>query len=121
MNYAGKRVIVAGAGTELIVRLVALGAEAHIVDAEKPPVSGIASFTECDLADDVSVEAAVQKIGKVVNVLFDCVGSPHLIAAVLPNMIDGSVVVTVGEFVVEAAADVAVRSVPTVDAMLDDF
>jgi NAD(P)-dependent dehydrogenase (short-subunit alcohol dehydrogenase family) len=120
MNYAGKRVIVAGAGTELILRLVALGAEAHVVGAERPSVSGIASFTECDLADDASVDAAVHKIGKIVNVLFDCVGSPHLVAAVLPNMIDGSWVVTVGDFAVELPAGVTVRIAPTVDAMLDD-
>jgi NAD(P)-dependent dehydrogenase (short-subunit alcohol dehydrogenase family) len=120
MNYAGKRVIVAGGGSELIMPLVELGAEAHVIGTEKPSISGIASFTECDLSDDASVDAAVHKIGKIVNVLFDCVGSLHLIAAVLPNMIDGSVVVTVGEFALDAPEGIAIRVAPSVEAILAD-
>ena len=120
MNYAGKRVIVAGGPAELIMRLVELGAEAHVVGTKRPSVSGIASFTECDLSDDAQIDTAIKKIGKIVNVLFDCVGSLHLIAAVLPNMIDGSGVVTVGEFEVEPPEAISISVVSAVDAMLSD-
>ena len=120
LQYSGKRVIVAGGGSELIMPLVELGAEAHVVGAERPSVSGIASFTECDLSNDAQIDAAVKKIGKIVNVLFDCVGSLHLIAAVLPNMIEGSVVVTVGEFAIEPLEGITIQVAPTVEAMLAD-
>jgi NADPH-dependent curcumin reductase CurA len=105
MNYAGKRVIVAGAPAEFVARLVDLGAEAHVIGTEKPAVSGIASFTECDLTDDAQIDSAVTKIGKIVNVLFDCVGSAHLVEAVLPNMIEGSRVLSVSDIPLDAMLD----------------
>jgi NADPH:quinone reductase-like Zn-dependent oxidoreductase len=118
MNYAGKRVIVAGATDEFIARLAELGAEAHVIGTTKPVLPGIASFTECDLADNGQIDAAVKKIGKIVNVVFDCVGSPHLVAVVVPNMIEGSSVVTLADPEIEPPPKITIRVVPTVDAML---
>lgn len=119
MNYAGKRVIVAGAEAEFVRRLVDLGAEAHVLGTSRPAVSGIASFTECDFAEDRSIESAVSKIGKIVNVLFDCAGSPHLVAAVLPNMIGGSCVLTLVEPAVTSPPAITITVASGVDAMLE--
>jgi hypothetical protein len=116
MDYAGKRVIVAGATDDFIARLVELGAEAHVVGPAKPTVTGIASFTECDFSDDAQVDGAVRKIGKIVNVLFDGAGSPHLVAAVIPNMIEGSSVLTLKAPAIEAPSAITITVVPNLDA-----
>lgn len=121
MNYAGKRVIVAGATDEFIARLVDLGAEAHVLGTSKPAVTGIASFTECDFADDAQIDAAVKKIGKIVNVLFDCAGVPHVVAAVLPNMIEGSCVLTLVEPAIASFAGITITVASGVDAMLENL
>jgi NAD(P)-dependent dehydrogenase (short-subunit alcohol dehydrogenase family) len=78
LGYTGKRVIVTGAasgiGAATTTLLVELGAEVHTLDLRKPDVAGLASFTECDLREPQQIDAAVDRIGSVVNMLFNCAG-----------------------------------------------
>jgi NAD(P)-dependent dehydrogenase (short-subunit alcohol dehydrogenase family) len=80
LGYAGKRVIVTGAasgmGAATAGILVDLGAEVHTIDIEKPSATGLASYTECDLRDPEAIDRAVERIGRVVNMLFNCAGVP---------------------------------------------
>jgi NAD(P)-dependent dehydrogenase (short-subunit alcohol dehydrogenase family) len=113
LQYAGKRVLVSGAasgmGAATARILVDLGAEVHAIDIKKPDLTGLASYTECDLREPSQIDDAVSKIGTVVNALFNCAGLPntfapldvmlvnfcglrHLTEAVLPNMLAGSAV-----------------------------
>ncbi len=113
LGYEGKRVIVTGAasgmGAATAAILVDLGVEVHAIDIKKPDVTGLASYTECDLRDPDQIDAAVDRIGKVVNMLFNCAGLPnsfpdldvmlvnfcglrHLTEAVAANMIEGSAI-----------------------------
>jgi NAD(P)-dependent dehydrogenase (short-subunit alcohol dehydrogenase family) len=81
LGYTGKRVIVTGAssgmGAATTRILVELGAEVHAVDIRKPDMTGLASYTECDLRDPEQIEATADKIGSVVNMLFNCAGLPN--------------------------------------------
>jgi NAD(P)-dependent dehydrogenase (short-subunit alcohol dehydrogenase family) len=81
LGYAGKRVIVSGAasgmGAATAEILVGLGAEVHALDVKKPDVAGLASYTECDLRDPAQIDAAVERVGRVVNMLFNCAGLPN--------------------------------------------
>jgi hypothetical protein len=106
LGYAGRRVIVAGAasdvGAAVTALLVELGAEVHAIDGARPAQAGIASFTETDLRDADQIESAVGKIGSVVNALFNCGrvpdGAPalrHLVEHVVPNMIPGSAIASI--------------------------
>lgn len=116
LQYSGKRVIVSGAasgmGAATAQILVDLGAEVHAVDIKKPDVTGLASYTECDLRDPEQIRAAVGRIGKVVNALFNCAGLPNtfpnldvmlvnfcglreLTERVLPNMVEGAAVASI--------------------------
>ena len=113
LQYEGKRVIVTGAasgmGAATAQILVDLGAEVHAIDIKKPDLAGLASFTECDLREPAQIDDAVNKIGKVVNALFNCAGLPNtfspldvmlvnfcglrqLTEAVIPNMVEGSAI-----------------------------
>ena len=47
------------------------------IDIKKPDVTGLASYTECDLRDPDQIDAAVDRIGKIVNMLFNCAGLPN--------------------------------------------
>jgi NAD(P)-dependent dehydrogenase (short-subunit alcohol dehydrogenase family) len=104
LGYEGKRVIVAGAGSALgaatAALLVELGAEVHAVDANKPDVPGLASFTECDLFDPHQIDAAVKRIGAYLNALFNCAplaadAVRQMSDAVLPILLPDSAVVGV--------------------------
>ena len=92
--------------------LVELGAEVHAIDIKKPDVTGLASFTETDLREPEQIDAAVAKIGKVVNALFNCAGLPntfsnldvmlvnfcglrHLTEAVIPNIVEGGAIASI--------------------------
>jgi NAD(P)-dependent dehydrogenase (short-subunit alcohol dehydrogenase family) len=116
LGYAGKRVIVSGAasgmGAATTALLVELGAEVHAVDIKKPDMSGLASFTETDLREPAEIDAAVRRIGKIVDCLFSCAGLPntfsnldvmlvnfcglrHLTEAVIPNMVEGGAIASI--------------------------
>jgi NAD(P)-dependent dehydrogenase (short-subunit alcohol dehydrogenase family) len=81
LGYEGKRVIVTGAGSGMGAAtariLVELGAEVHAIDIKQPHLPGLASFSECDLRDPVQIDTTVDKIGRVVNMLFNCAGLPN--------------------------------------------
>ena len=116
LGYEGKRVIVSGAasgmGAATAALLVELGAEVHAVDVNKPDLTGLASFTRTDLREPDQIDAAVGKIGKVVNALFNCAGLPntfsnldvmlvnfaglrHLTEAVAPNIVEGGAIASI--------------------------
>jgi NAD(P)-dependent dehydrogenase (short-subunit alcohol dehydrogenase family) len=106
LGYAGKRVIVTGAasgvGEATSKLLVELGAEVHAVDLRKPEISGLASFTEADPREPRQIDAAVDRIGAIVNALFECASVPdrehvaaaarHVTERVVPLMVEGSAV-----------------------------
>jgi NAD(P)-dependent dehydrogenase (short-subunit alcohol dehydrogenase family) len=116
LGYEGKRVIVTGAasgmGAATAQILVDLGAEVHAIDIKKPDMTGLASYTECDLREPEQIDDAVKKIGKVVNSLFNCAGLPntfapldvmlvnfcglrHITEAVIPNMLEESSIASI--------------------------
>ena len=116
LGYAGKRVIVSGAasgmGATTTELLVELGAEVHAIDVKKPEIAGLASFTETDLRDPARIDSAVNKVGAIVNALFNCAGLPntfsnldvmlvnfcglrHLTEAVIPNIVEGGSIASV--------------------------
>lgn len=116
LQYEGKRVIVTGAasgmGAATTEILVELGAEVHAIDINKPEVTGLASFSQVDLREPRQIEAAVAKIGKIINALFNCAGLPNtfpnldvmlvnfcglraLTEAVIPLMIEGSAIASI--------------------------
>src|SRR5262245_25114319 len=116
LGYEGKRVIVSGAasgmGAATAELLVELGAEVHALDIKKPDVTGLASYTETDLREPEQIDAAVAKIGKIVDSLFNCAGLPntfsnldvmlvnfcglrHLTETVVPNLIEGGAIASI--------------------------
>jgi D-arabinose 1-dehydrogenase-like Zn-dependent alcohol dehydrogenase len=118
LGYAGKRVIVFGAGqgtgAVAVGILVRLGAEVHAVGARRPDVRDLASFTEADVTDRAARAGAITKIGAVVNALFHC-GEPldagalaDVVTTVAPVMIDGAAVAAITtELTVGALAEIA--------------
>jgi NAD(P)-dependent dehydrogenase (short-subunit alcohol dehydrogenase family) len=113
LQYEGKRVVVTGAasgmGAATAQILVDLGAEVHAIDIKKPEVTGLASYSECDLSKPEQIDTTVGKIGSVVNALFNCAGLPntfpnldvmlvnfcglrHITEAFIPKMIEGSAI-----------------------------
>jgi NAD(P)-dependent dehydrogenase (short-subunit alcohol dehydrogenase family) len=116
LQYDGKRVIVTGAasgmGAATAKILVDAGAEVHAIDIKKPDLTGLASFSQCDLCRPDQIDETVAKIGSVVNGLFNCAGLPntfpnldvmlvnfcglrHLTEAVIPHMIEGSAIASI--------------------------
>ena len=117
LGYKGKRVIVSGCfsgmGEATAKLLLSLGAEVHGLDF-KPSALPLASFTQIDLRDPATIEAAVAGIGGRVDALFNCAGLPgggafpaldtfkvnflgtrHLTDSVLPLMGEGSAIVSI--------------------------
>ena len=104
LGYEGKRVIVTGAasgiGAATAAILVDLGVEVHAIDIKKPDVTSLASYTECDLRDPDQIDAAVDRIGQIVNALFNCAdaslvdfaGLRHLTEALVEDFLEGSAV-----------------------------
>lgn len=116
LQYEGKRVIVTGAasgmGAATAQILVDLGAEVHTIDIKKPEITGLASFSQCDLREPAQIEDTIGKIGKIVNALFNCAGLPNtfpnldvmlvnfcglraVTEAVVPLMIEGSAIASI--------------------------
>src|SRR6202012_2937287 len=80
MTYKHKRVVVSGCfsgmGEATAKLLLELGAEVHGLDY-KPSTLRLASFTQMDLRDPASIDAAAAKIGGKVDALFNCAGLPQ--------------------------------------------
>jgi len=80
LGYKGKRVVVSGCfsgmGAATAKYLVELGAEVHGLDY-KTPDAKFASFTQTDLRDPTSIDAAVAGISGTVDALFNCAGLPQ--------------------------------------------
>jgi NAD(P)-dependent dehydrogenase (short-subunit alcohol dehydrogenase family) len=117
LGYKGKRVIVSGCfsgmGEATAKILLELGAEVHGFDFKECALP-LASFTQIDLRDPASLEAAATKVGGRVDALFNCAGLPgggafppidtmkvnfigtrHLTECVLPLMGQGSAIVSI--------------------------
>ena len=84
-SFAGKRVAImgcfSGTGEACARQLVAMGAEVHGADIKPSPVEGLASFTQVDLKDPASIEAAVKSIGGELDALFNVSGLPQTFPA----------------------------------------
>ena len=80
LGYKGKRVIVSGCfsgmGEATAKLLLELGVEVHGLDFRDSSLP-LASFTNVDLRDPASIEAAVAGIGGKVDALFNCAGLPQ--------------------------------------------
>jgi len=80
LGYRNKRVIVSGCfsgmGEATARILVQLGAEVHGLDYKQTALD-LASFTQVDLRDPASIDAAVAGIGGKVDALFNCAGLPQ--------------------------------------------
>lgn len=115
VNYKGKRVVVSGCfsgmGEATAKLLLNLGAEVHGLDYKESKLN-LASFTQVDLRDPASIEAAAAKVGGKVDALFNCAGLPqtaapmdvmkvnfagtrHLTEKLLPFMSAGSAIVSI--------------------------
>jgi len=116
LGYQNKRVVVSGCysgmGEATARMLIDLGAEVHGVDY-KDSTLPLASFTNVDLRDAASIEAAAAKIGGKVDALFNCAGLPpqsfaaldvmkvnflgtrHLTEQLLPFMSEGSAIASI--------------------------
>ena len=79
-SYAGKRALVVGcfsgmgAATAQIVQ--SLGGEVHGVDY-KAPEYDVASFTPCDLRDEVQIDSMLATVGTGWDAVFYCAGLPQ--------------------------------------------
>jgi NAD(P)-dependent dehydrogenase (short-subunit alcohol dehydrogenase family) len=80
LGYKGKRVVVSGCfsgmGEATAKLLLQLGAEVHGLDYKQSKLA-LASFTQTDLRDPASIDAAAAKIGGRVDALFNCAGLPQ--------------------------------------------
>ncbi len=117
LGYRGKRVIVSGCfsgmGEATARMLVDLGAEVHGFDFRESSVP-MASFTQIDLRDPSTIEAATTKVGGRIDALFNCAGLPggggfpaidvmkvnflgtrHLTDTVVPMMEPGGAIVSI--------------------------
>ena len=76
-RYEGKRTVVTGCssgmGQEVVRELLDLGAEVIGLDIKEPALP-VAAYIPVDLADQASVDAAVDKIDHPIDSLFNCAG-----------------------------------------------
>lgn len=115
LGYAGRRVVVTGASTgigEATARLlVELGAEVHAIGADRPAVEGLASFTET-APDTGAVDAALHRVGAVLNGVFVCDADAALAAHAVwragPLTVAGSAIVAL-------TGDHDERALPAID------
>ncbi|HEX2484123.1 MAG TPA: coniferyl-alcohol dehydrogenase [Myxococcota bacterium] len=79
LGYQGKCVVVTGAasgmGAAAARTLVELGAEVHALDV-KPVEAPVKQSIACDLSQQASIDAAVEKLPSSVDRLFHCAGLP---------------------------------------------
>lgn len=115
LGYSGKRVVVTGCfsgmGHATAKMLIDLGAEVHGLDYKECDLP-LASFTNVDLRDPASIEAAAAGIEGKVDALFNCAGLPntfpamdvmkvnfiglrHLTQALLPKMGAGAAIANI--------------------------
>lgn len=115
LGYKSKRVIVSGCysgmGYATARRLVDLGAEVHGIDFKQTDLP-LASFTQVDLRDSATIDAAISAIGGKVDALFNCAGLPqtapsldvmkvnfagtrHVTERVLPLMSEGGAIASI--------------------------
>lgn len=84
LGYRGKRVVVSGCfsgmGHATAKMLLDLGAEVHGLDFKECDLP-LASFSNVDLRDAASIEAAAGKIEGKVDALFNCAGLPNTFPA----------------------------------------
>jgi NAD(P)-dependent dehydrogenase (short-subunit alcohol dehydrogenase family) len=80
LDYKNKRVLVSGCfsgmGEATARLLLQLGAEVHGLDFKRSTLN-LASFTQLDLRDPASIDAAAAAIGGKVDALFNCAGLPQ--------------------------------------------
>lgn len=83
LGYKGKRVVITGCysgmGHAAAKLLLSLGAEVHGLDYKESDL-GLASFTNTDLRDPASIDAAAAKIDGPIDALFNCAGVPSTFA-----------------------------------------
>ena len=77
-DLTGFRAIVSGGGgsgigASAVEKLVARGAEVHVLDL-RAPNSAVASFQDVNLSNPDAIASAVQAVGGTVDALFNCVG-----------------------------------------------
>jgi NAD(P)-dependent dehydrogenase (short-subunit alcohol dehydrogenase family) len=116
LGYGGKCVVVSGAASgmgEAAARvLVDLGAEVHALDV-KPVPAPVKQTVAVDLRERASIDEAVSRLPKRVDVLFNCAGLPgppfsnldtmlvnfvglrHLTESLLPRIPDGGAVASI--------------------------
>lgn len=115
LGYKNKRVVVSGCfsgmGEATARLLLELGAEVHGLDFKESALD-LASFTQVDLRDPATIDAAVAGIGGKVDALFNCAGLPQTSPAldvmkvnyagtrrvteqVLPLMSEGAAIVSI--------------------------
>lgn len=112
----GRRCVVTGAdedpGAAVARRLVALDAEVHAVAAEAVGVAGLASTTIEPFTDPEAARRAAQRIGAVVDRLFDCVPGARpsaFVDAVMPLLGPRAVVVVLADAAPAAPDGVAIH------------
>ncbi|CAN7513070.1 coniferyl-alcohol dehydrogenase [Phenylobacterium sp. LjRoot219] len=85
ISYKNKRVVITGCfsgmGEATARLLLSLGAEVHGLDY-KPSSLDLASFTNTDLRDPASIDAAVAGLKGEFDVLFNCAGVPSTFAPI---------------------------------------
>jgi NAD(P)-dependent dehydrogenase (short-subunit alcohol dehydrogenase family) len=116
LGYQGKCVAITGAfsgmGAAAARTLVELGAEVHALDV-KPVDAPVKQSIVCDLRDRASIDAAVAKLPRSIDRLFNCAGIPgppfsnldttlvnfvglrHLTEALIPRIPEGGAIASI--------------------------
>lgn len=80
LGYAGKKVVITGCATGMgaaaAEMLVALGAEVHALDIGEVK-AGAKQIIKTDMKDKASIDAAIAKLPREIDALFNCAGVPH--------------------------------------------
>ena len=80
LGYAGKKVVITGCATGMgaaaAEMLVGLGAEVHALDIGDVKV-GAKQIIKTDMKSQASIDAAITKLPREIDALFNCAGVPH--------------------------------------------